>query len=119
MELELHDRQTADAAVVDAKGRIVFGPEAELFRAHIKTLLAKQQRIIVVNLSQVTYVDSGGLGALVGVFTSAKSAGSELHLAHANQRVKHLLDITRLIDVIPVYETEAEALAEPQRRAAV
>jgi len=110
MALRIATRKVGGVTVVDCKGRIVFGDEATQLRDHVKGLLA-ETRQIVLNLADVTYIDSGGIGVLVSLFTSAKTAGGDIKLAHLTRRVDHLLQITKLITVFDVYDDERGAVS--------
>jgi anti-sigma B factor antagonist len=110
MPLSLTSRKNGTTAVVDLSGRIVFGAECDVLRSEVKSLLAST-RNVVLNLKNVEYVDSGGVGTLVGLFTSAKAAGGDIKLAAANPKVQHVLEITKIITVMGTYPTEEKALA--------
>jgi len=98
-----------DIAVVDCSGRIVFGDEAALLRDTVKKLLTENNRI-VLNLSGVNYIDSGGLGTLVALYTSAQNAGGSIKLANLTRRVGDLLQVTKLVTVFEVYGSEEQAV---------
>jgi len=102
MALKMTTREQDGIAVVDCVGRIVFGDEAIQLRETVKALL-EQPRPVVLNLREVTYVDSGGLGTLVGLFTSAQKAGTTIKLAALNHRVIDLLQITKLVTVFETH----------------
>jgi anti-sigma B factor antagonist len=110
MGLNLQARKAGDVTVVTCSGRIVFGEEAAELRETIKSLL-KQTPKIVLDLKNVSYIDSGGLGTLVGLYTSARSAGGELKLSNLTHRVHDQLQITKLITVFDCYDSEAAAIA--------
>lgn len=110
MPLSLTSRKGANATVVDLKGRIVFGQECDVLRSEVKGLLNSSPRVIL-NLKDVEYVDSGGVGTLVGLYTSAKAAGGDLKLAAANPKVQHVLEITKIVTVLGTYSTEEKAVA--------
>ena len=86
-------------AVVDLDGRITLGESTGLLRDNVRQLLSQGTRKIVLNLANVSYMDSAGLGTLVGAYVSAKRAGCELELINFNQRVKELLGLTHLLSV--------------------
>ena len=110
MALEMKVRRTADGVVVSCAGRLVFGDETTELRALLKDIMPEDPRI-VLDLAGVRDMDSGGVGALVGLFTSATNAGGELKLAAANSKVKQTLSITRLLGIIRAYERVEDALA--------
>ena len=95
--------------IIDCSGRIVFGEEASQLRDTIKKDLAENNRI-VLNLGNVNYLDSGGIGTMVSLFTSARNAGGDIKLLHLTKRVGDLLQITKLITVFESYDDEQKAV---------
>jgi anti-sigma B factor antagonist len=116
MDLRVSKRVADGVPVVDVNGRLVFGEETNILRNFVKDLLEVSGQAVVLNLAELAYVDSGGIGTLVGLFTSARAAGGDIKLACPNSRVQHVLEITRLFGVLGVYPTEAKAIAELRRR---
>ena len=116
MNFKLNTRSIDGIAVVDCSGRLVFGDETSQLRETVKNLLTEKLRI-VLNLGSVSYIDSGGLGTLVSLYTSARSAGGELKLANLTKRVGDLLQITKLLTVFEVYDSEEKAIRSFQQRA--
>ena len=111
MLLTLSTRTTNDGIVtVDMVGRIVFGDESSLLREYVKKLLPDNKQIIF-NLAGVTYIDSGGLGTLVALYTSARTNGGVIKLANLTPRVDDVLQITKLVTVFEVYDTEEKAIS--------
>jgi anti-sigma B factor antagonist len=98
-----------DILVVDCAGRIVFGEESAELRETVKKLIAQSGRI-VLNLAHVSYIDSGGLGTLVALYTTARSAGGSIKLANLTERVGDLLQVTKLLTVFEVFDSEKGAL---------
>src|SRR5579862_2431803 len=117
MQLKLSTRNLDGALVVDCVGRIVFGEETAYLRDAVKKLIAEKQNV-VLDLSGVNYIDSGGLGTLVALYTTARNSGSSIKLASLTQRVGDLLQITKLVTVFDVYETAEEAAAAFHKGAA-
>lgn len=109
MPLKVGTREQNGVTIVDCSGRIVFGDEAIQLREVVKALLDRP-RPIVINLKEVSYVDSGGLGTLVGLFTSAQKAGTTVKLAALNHRVIDLLQITKLVTVFETYDDVNQAV---------
>jgi anti-anti-sigma factor len=116
MDLKVSKRVTEGVPVVDIDGRLVFGEETKILRNFVKDLLEVSGQAVVLNLAQLSYVDSGGIGTLVGLYTSAKAAGGDIKLACPNARVQHVLEITRLFNILGVYSSEDKAIAELRRR---
>lgn len=117
MQLKLSTRVVKGVTIVDCNGRIVFGEESALLRDTLKKLIAENSRIIL-NLSGVTYIDSGGLGTLVALYTTAHNAGGSVKLANLTQRVGDLLQVTKLLTVFEVYDSEEKALESFKKGAA-
>jgi anti-anti-sigma factor len=115
MELRISKRVADGVPVVDVNGRLVFGEETKILRKFVKDLLEVSGQAVVLNLAEVAYVDSGGIGTLVGLYTSARAAGGDIKLACPNSRVQHVLEITRLFSVLGVCSTEDKAIAELRR----
>jgi anti-sigma B factor antagonist len=109
MTLKLGTRMIDGITVVDCHGRIVFGDESLMLRESVKELL-KTSRDIVINLADVNYIDSGGLGTLVGLYTSARSLGGMIKLANLTHRVGELLQVTKLLTVFEVFDGEDQAV---------
>ena len=103
-------KETEGVSVVSFNGRIVLGFESAAFRECVKSLLSNGGRKIVLNMSNVTYIDSSGLGMLVGLHVSARSQSAELHLSNLGGKFKDVLQLTRLFTVFNVYSTEVEAI---------
>lgn len=116
MQLKVTTRVKDGILVVDCSGRIVFGDESSLLRETIKQAVPENNRI-VLNLGEVSYIDSGGLGTLVALRVTAQNAGGAIKLTNLTKRVGDVLQITKLLTVFDVYNSEAEAI-ESFRKAA-
>jgi anti-sigma B factor antagonist len=117
MELKVSKRMSGGIPVVDLNGRLVFGDETKALRNFVKEVIESSDGNIVLNLAELSYVDSGGVGTLVGLYTSARAAGGEMKLACPNPRVHHVLEITRLLSILGVHATEENAIADLRKRA--
>lgn len=118
MQLKVNIRTLNDGIiVVDCAGRIVFGEETAELRDRVRALIQPASRI-VLNLADVSYIDSGGLGTLVALFITARNAGSAIKLARLTQRVGDVLQITKLLTVFDVYGSEEQAVQSFRRGAA-
>jgi anti-sigma B factor antagonist len=117
MTLKIETRQADGVTILSCQGRIVFGEEAAGLRENLKRVLSSSRQI-VLNLAGVSYIDSGGLGTLVGVYSSARATGAEIKLTGLGQRLRDVLQITKLVTVFEVYDTEQEAIATFHRGAA-
>ena len=116
MVLKTSTRGLGGVVIVDCSGKIVMGDETAFLRHQVKDLL-NESRQIVLNLAEVNYLDSTGLGTLVGLYTSARSAGGEIKLAGLTGRVKDLLQITKLVSIFEFYNTTEEAASSFNRQA--
>jgi len=118
MQFKINVRVLSDGIlIVDCAGRLIFGEETALLRDQVKDCLAQHNRI-VLNLADVTYIDSGGLGTLVSLYTTAHNGGGSVKLARLTQRVGDLLQVTKLLTVFEVYNSEDEAVQSFRKGAA-
>lgn len=105
------ERRIGDVTVLDLKGRLVFEEGDMVLRAHINHLVEQRRMNIVVNLHDVTYVDSCGIGVLVAKFVSLRRKGGDLRFVHVTPRSRRLMEITKLMDIFRIFDSEAEAVA--------
>ena len=117
MQLRLSTRTIDGVLIVDSGGRIVFGEESASLRDSVKKLIPGNKNI-VLNLGGVNYIDSGGLGTLVALYTTANNAGGSIKLANLTQRVGDLLQVTKLLTVFQVYDSEEQAVQSFSKTAA-
>jgi anti-sigma B factor antagonist len=117
MALRVQTQTSGDAFIFLCEGRIVFGDEGAALRERVRNALRGTPKI-VVNLKGVDYVDSWGLGILVGLLVSAGNRGGELKLVSPNQRVKELLRRTSLDSIFKVYGNNEEAVASFRKQVA-
>jgi anti-sigma B factor antagonist len=118
MQLKIGVRVLSDGIfIVDCGGRLIFGEETAALRDHVKSLISENSRIIL-NLADVNYIDSGGLGTLVSLYTTAHNAGGSVKLSRLTQRVGDLLQVTKLLTVFEVYNSEEEAVQSLRKVAA-
>ncbi len=110
MSVKLNTRQVGDVTVIDISGRITLGEGSSTLRDTLRDLTAKGNKKILLNLSDVSYIDSSGIGELVSGFTSVSNQGGTLKLLGLTKRVKDLLQITKLYTVFDVHEDEAHAI---------
>jgi anti-sigma B factor antagonist len=99
-----------DVSVVDVAGRITLGEGSSALRETLRDMVSKNQKKILLNLGDVSYIDSSGIGELVSGFTTVTNSGGQLKLLNLNKRVKDLLQITKLYTVFDVHEDEAGAI---------
>ncbi|MGA8026913.1 MAG: STAS domain-containing protein [Bryobacteraceae bacterium] len=110
MSVKLSSRQVGDVTVIDAAGRITLGEGASAFRDMIRNLAAKGNKKLLLNLGEVSYIDSSGIGEMVSGFTTVTNNGGQLKLVGLSKRVKDLLQITKLYTVFEAFDDEAEAV---------
>lgn len=109
--MDIKERVVDGVSVLDLSGKIVLGEGDSQVRDRIKDLLADGQRRILLNLGNVNYIDSAGLGALISSYTTTKREGGQLKLVNLTKRIQDLLAITKLITVFDTYDDEKEAIA--------
>ena len=117
MALKITNQEIDGVAVLALDGRIVLGEETSALREKVKSLLGEGKKNILLNLGNVTLIDSSGLGALVTAYSSAKSGGASLRLCNLGSRSNELLQITKLYTVFEVPDTEEDALRAMAKRA--
>jgi len=110
MKLKIDKRETEGVVILTCRGRIMIGEDANALRDTLKQVCSSARKV-VLNLSEVTYIDSGSLGIMLGVYNSARAEGIEIKLAALGQRLQDVLQTTRLTTVFEVYGTEEQALA--------
>ena len=110
MSVKLNSRQVGDVSVVDVAGRITLGEGSTALRDALRDMVAKNHKKILLNLGDVSYIDSSGIGELVSGFTSVTNSGGQLKLLGLTKRVKDLLQITKLYTVFDVHEDESSAI---------
>ena len=111
MSMKTATRKVGDVTVVDLSGRLVLGEETSNLRDLLKDLSAGGSKKILLNLKDVNYIDSSGLGALVGGYASVSSQQGQLKLVNLNNKVHDLLRVTKLLTVFEVYDSEDKAIA--------
>ncbi len=110
MPLEIHKKQHEGVVVLDLKGRVTVGPEATSLREAVAGVVAADQKNLVLNLAQVDFIDSTGLGALVMSSTSMRKAGGTVKLLNLNRRNIELLVMTKLATVFEIFNDEQDAV---------
>jgi len=110
MSAKLNARQVGDVTVIDVSGRITLGEGSSVIRDEMHALTDRGIKKVLLNLGDVTYIDSSGIGELVSGYTTMTNAGGTLKLLNLTKRVKDLLQITKLYTVFDVYEDEAHAV---------
>ena len=111
MSMKAMVRQVDSVTVVDVSGRITLGEACKELREVIRGELGKGHKNLLLNLGDVTYIDSSGIGELVSAFTAVSNQGGQLKLLHLTKKVHDLLQITKLYTVFDVRDDEAEAIS--------
>ena len=111
MTMKASTRQMDGVTIVDLSGRITLGEGSVILRDTIRDLVGKGNKKILLNLGDVTYIDSSGIGELVSAFTTVRNQGGELKLLNLTKKVHDLLQITKLYTVFDVKDDEATAIA--------
>ena len=110
-QLTINQRQSGDVTILDLSGRITIGEGSVQLREAVKELLGSGNKKILLNLGNVSYVDSSGIGELVSSYTTTSNQGGQLKLLNLGKKIKDLLMITKLLTVFQTYDNEKEALA--------
>jgi anti-sigma B factor antagonist len=109
-KLTIRERQINNTSVLDLDGKLRLGEGSQEFHNAIRTLVEKGRKNIVVNLENVTSIDSSGLGELVAGYVAVTRSGGQINLLHLSKRVHELMFMTKLLTVFDVYDSESEAV---------
>jgi anti-sigma B factor antagonist len=109
--LKMTNREVNGVEVVALDGRIVLGEESNALREKVKSMIAAGKKKIVLNMNNITFIDSAGLGALVAAHHSARTQGATMKLCHLGTKFQEVLQITKLLTVFDVSDTETAAVA--------
>jgi anti-sigma B factor antagonist len=108
--MQIQERAVGDVMVLDLKGKITLGEGDELLKDKVNSLVNQGHRKIVLNLAEVPYIDSAGLGEIVRTYTTVSRQGGSLKLLNLTKRITDLLSITKLLTVFETFESENEAV---------
>jgi len=108
--MEIAERTVSDITVLDLKGKMTLGEGDELLKDKVNSLVNQGHKKIVLNLAEVPYIDSAGLGEVVRTYTTVSRQGGSLKLLNLTKRIEDLLSITKLLTVFETFDTEAEAI---------
>jgi anti-sigma B factor antagonist len=114
MSVKMTNREVDGVSVVELDGRIVLGEESNSLREKLKSLIAEGKKKIVLNMAEIKYIDSSGLGTLVAAHLSAKNQGASVRLCHLGKKFHEIMQMTKLLTVFDVYDTEAAAVSSFQ-----
>jgi anti-sigma B factor antagonist len=110
--MQIAERSAGNVTVLDVSGQITFTQGDQVFKDKIHSLVHQGQKNILVNMGNVTHVDSAGLGELVGAYTTVTKAGGSMKLVNLTKKLTDLLTITKLLTVFDTYESEQDALSQ-------
>ena len=108
--MQIDERIVSNVTILDLKGKITLGEGDEALRERINQLMSKEQKRILLNLADVPYIDSAGLGEIVRTYTTVSRQGGQLKLVYLTKRITDLLSITKLLTVFETFDAEPEAL---------
>ena len=108
--MQIHQRSVGDVTIIDMGGKMTLGEGDELLRDKVNSLIQQGQKRIVLNLAEVPYIDSAGLGEIVRTYTTVSRNGGSLKLLNLTKRIQDLLSITKLLTVFETFESEADAV---------
>jgi anti-sigma B factor antagonist len=108
--MQIDERRAGDVVILDLKGRVMLGEGDELLKDKVNSVLSTGTKKIVLNLADVPYIDSAGLGEIVRTFTTVSRQGGSLKLLNLTKRITDLLSITKLLTVFDTYDSENEAV---------
>ena len=108
--MQIEERAVGEVVVLDLKGRVTLGDGDELLKDKVNSLVNRGFKKIVLNLAEVPYVDSAGLGEIVRTYTTVSRQGGSLKLLNLTKRITDLLSITKLLTVFETFDTESEAV---------
>ena len=117
MALQIVEKQIDGVTVLDFVGRITLGDESNQVRTKIKEMLGKGKTQIVLDLAEVSYIDSAGLGMLMAGYTSAQNQGAALKLANLTKKFRELLNITKLVTIFDTYDSVDDAVKSFAKKA--
>jgi anti-sigma B factor antagonist len=108
--LRIAERSVGDITILDLSGKLVLDQGDALFRDRVMDLLERQRKQIIINLQEVTYIDSAGVGMMVAKMLSVRRASGDMKLLHLTARSNRVMTITRLLTVFEAYDDEEEAI---------
>ena len=109
--MKIETRTIGDVRILDCSGKITLGEGTMTVRNTVRDILKSNGKKIILNLGEVSYIDSAGVGELVSTYASVTNKGGQLRLLHLTKRIRELLAITKLLTVFQVYDDEKDALA--------
>lgn len=111
MSVTMKSSEVDGVTVVELEGRIVMGDESSSLREKLKSLISAGKKKIVLNMANINYIDSAGLGTLVAAHVNAKNQGASVRLCNLGQKFHEVMQLTRLLTVFDVYDTQVDAVS--------
>ncbi len=108
--MTIEERPTDGVMILDLKGKLTIGEDVELVKDKINSLIQQGEKKLLLNLAEVPYVDSAGLGEIVRTYTTVNRQGGDLKLLHLTKRIEDLLAITKLLTVFDTFDSEQDAI---------
>jgi anti-sigma B factor antagonist len=108
--MQIHEREVNDVTILDVHGKLTLGEGDELLRDKVNSLVHQERKKIILNLAEVPYIDSAGLGEIVRTYTTVSRQGGSLKLLSLTKRIQDLLAITKLLTVFETFESEKDAV---------
>ncbi len=109
--MKFKTKETKGITVVELEGNILGGPDASALNTQLHTFVATEKKHIVVDLKDVSFINSSGLSILIGGLTTMRKAGGDLKLANASKKIESVLEVTKLLKVFELHKTVADAVA--------
>jgi anti-sigma B factor antagonist len=117
--MQIEERSVGGVMVVDVTGKIILGDSTELLKDKMNSLVNQGHKHLVLNLAGVSYIDSAGLGVVMGAYSTAKAHGGSVKLLNLTKRITDLLSITKLSTIFETFDSEADAVASFATTAAI
>ena len=108
--MQIEQRSVGEVTIIDLKGKMTLGEGDELLRDKVNSLIQQNLKKLVLNLAEVPYIDSAGLGEIVRTYTTVSRQGGQLKLLNLTKRITDLLSITKLLTVFETFENENDAV---------
>lgn len=111
VQLAINTRENGSVTILSLEGRLCLGDDPRAVRDQVKTLMDNGSRQLLIEMEKLSFIDSAGIGALVGCFTAARKSGGVIKLLKASDKVRHALTITKLLAMFELFDDEAQAVA--------
>ena len=108
--MQIHEREVNDVTIMDVHGKLTLGEGDELLRDKVNSLMHQDRKKMILNLAEVPYIDSAGLGEIVRTYTTVSRQGGSLKLLSLTKRIQDLLAITKLLTVFETFDSEKDAV---------